>query len=300
MKSIYITEFIRQYVSESRRTRAYKRAYLNIATKMEEFERKLGKKLKPIDFDSRMAEEFIYFLRSDKKNLKLTTIRSLVQKLFGIINKAERFGYKTNQSYKEISISNEDVCSIFLTNEEIEKIFQLKGLSKEQHAAREVFIIACCTGLRYSDVSRLTPDNFNNNVLHIKTLKTGAVVDIPVHWMIKEILQRNKNVIPGLKSQQNYNAIIKRICKKADIRDKVLYERTEGLRIVRKNVEKWQLVSSHTARRSLATNMYLAGIAPARIMLITGHKTEQAFFSYIRINRIENAKELSEHPFFKK
>ncbi len=297
-KNINTTEFIRQFTAESRRGRPYKRHYLNIANKIELFENKLGKKLKTADFDDRMLDEFIYFLRSDKKNLKITTIRSIIQKLQGLLSKADKFGFKVNYTYKEVSIKNEDICSIFLTTEEIEQIFKLKGLSKEQHAAREIFIIACCTGLRYSDVSRLSSDNLFGNTLHIKTLKTGAVVDIPVHWMIKDILQRNKNMIPALRSQHNYNAIIKRICKKAGIKDKVLYERTEGLKIVRKNVEKWQLVSSHTARRSLATNMYLANIPAARIMLITGHKTEQAFFSYIRINRVENAKTLSDHPFF--
>ena len=36
-----------------------------------------------------------------------------------------------------------------------------------------------------------------------------------------------------------------------------------------------------------------------RIMLLTGHKTEQAFFKYIRIEKEENAKILAEHIFFK-
>lgn len=58
-------------------------------------------------------------------------------------------------------------------------------------------------------------------------------------------------------------------------------------------------VSSHTARRTFATNAYLAGILPARIMLITGHKTEQAFFRYIRIDKVRNAQELAQMDFFK-
>lgn len=47
-------------------------------------------------------------------------------------------------------------------------------------------------------------------------------------------------------------------------------------------------------------NMYLAGIPTAKIMLFTGHQTEDSFFKYIRIGKQENAKELAEHPFFKK
>jgi integrase len=71
------------------------------------------------------------------------------------------------------------------------------------------------------------------------------------------------------------------------------------MKIVRKRVKKYALVSSHTARRTGATNMYLAGVQTFRIMLITGHTTEQSFFKYIRIEREENARVLSEHPFFK-
>jgi integrase len=78
----------------------------------------------------------------------------------------------------------------------------------------------------------------------------------------------------------------------------VLYERTDGTKVVRKRMKKYALVSSHTARRSGATNMYLAGIPVARIMLLTGHKTEQAFFKYIPIGKQENAKTLLEHNFF--
>jgi len=77
-----------------------------------------------------------------------------------------------------------------------------------------------------------------------------------------------------------------------------LYERTIGLKVVRKRMKKYELVSSHTARRSAATNMYLSGIPTARIMLLTGHTTEQSFFRYIRIEKEENANILAESIFF--
>ncbi len=299
-RKILITAFIRQAMALTRKGHAYKRAYLNICNRLEVFDEKLGKRLFTGDIDSRMMEEFVYHLRCDKKNLKINTVKTLIGKLAGMLGKAEKAGHQVNATYREVVLKDEDTCTVYLTPGEIETIFSLKKISREQHAARERFIIACCTGLRYSDVSRLTADNLHGGVLHIKTIKTGAMVDIPLHWMVEEILHRNGQTLPSLKSQQAFNKIIKRICRRAGIRDKILYEQTEGLKVVRKNVEKWTLVTSHTARRSLATNMYLAGILPARIMLITGHKTEQAFFAYIRINRAENARTLSGHPFFKK
>jgi integrase len=125
-------------------------------------------------------------------------------------------------------------------------------------------------------------------------------VIVPVHWMIKEILVRNNGDLPKLKtSQQDFNKAIKCICKKAGINNSILIERTEGNKIIKKRVKKYELVSSHTARRSFATNLYLAGVSVARIMLMTGHKTESSFFKYIRIDKSENARILADNEFFK-
>lgn len=89
------------------------------------------------------------------------------------------------------------------------------------------------------------------------------------------------------------------LCKRAGITDKVFCEYRKGAKTYRKSIPRYALVSSHTARRTFATNAYLAGILPARIMLITGHKTEQAFFRYIRIDKVRNAQELAQMDFFK-
>ena len=41
--------------------------------------------------------------------------------------------------------------------------------------------------------------------------------------------------------------------------------------------KKFEMITSHTARRSFATNMYHRGISPVMIMSITGHKKESTF-----------------------
>ena len=66
-----------------------------------------------------------------------------------------------------------------------------------------------------------------------------------------------------------------------------------------KNVQpKYKLVGTHTARRSFATNLYLAEVPSISIMKITGHKTEKSFLQYIRVTQKENADKLLTHPFF--
>ena len=61
---------------------------------------------------------------------------------------------------------------------------------------------------------------------------------------------------------------------------------------------KYALVSSHTARRSFATNAYKAGIPSIAIMKITGHKRESTFMRYIRVSERENAEMLKDAAFF--
>ena len=86
----------------------------------------------------------------------------------------------------------------------------------------------------------------------------------------------------------------------AEIKNLVSSSRTEGGKLVETVKQKFELITTHTARRSGATNMFNAGIPTIRIMKITGHKTEKAFMKYIKISQEENAKSLSDHPFFKK
>jgi integrase len=68
--------------------------------------------------------------------------------------------------------------------------------------------------------------------------------------------------------------------------------------LTKTSVEKYNLISTHTARRSFATNLFLADVPPISIMKITGHKTERAFLSYIRMTSEQNADKLLDHSFF--
>ena len=68
-------------------------------------------------------------------------------------------------------------------------------------------------------------------------------------------------------------------------------------KLVTNRYPKWQLVGTHTARRSFATNAYKAGVPPISIMKITGHTKESTFMKYIRVSSEENAEMLMEHPF---
>jgi len=164
-----------------------------------------------------------------------------------------------------------------------------------------LFIIGCCTGLRYSDYSRLNKTHFieNGQFIKIKTQKTGAVVQVPVHKFVSEIVAKYNGELPKAKCIQYFDRTIKLICKKVGFNETILYERTIGHNVISKELSKWQVISSHTARRSFATNAFLDGVPTYRIMMITGHRSEKSFFKYIKVSIEDNANFLSNHRFFK-
>jgi integrase len=52
---------------------------------------------------------------------------------------------------------------------------------------------------------------------------------------------------------------------------------------------KYDLITSHTGRRSFCTNMYKRGLPTLMIMSISGHKTEKSFLKYIKVRQEEHA-----------
>lgn len=163
--------------------------------------------------------------------------------------------------------------------------------------ARGLFLIGCYTGLRVSDFSRLSEAHVGKYIT-IKTQKTGTPVIIPIHPTVRSIIKSGFDLKDTV-SDQKLNAQIKELCRLAGITQEVLVNKNEGGKNVEKTYPKYKLVSSHTARRSFATNAYKAGVPTIAIMKITGHTKESTFLKYIKVSAQENAEMLSNHPFFK-
>jgi integrase len=251
------------------------------------------------EIDMEFCENFVFYLKSEKR-LMQNTVKGHLERLHAMLHKAVLYGYPVNNTYEEMSVTEEEVGSVFLTMTEITRIYYYENLTRFQKEVRDHFVIGCMTGLRYSDYSRLNESNFisDSNQIRIKTKKTGAVVFVPMHKFVREILKKYNYNLPKPRCIQYFNICIKDICRKVGLNEPILWERTVGTEVITKEVPKWQMIASHTARRSFATNMFLQNIPAYRIMLITGHKSEKSFFKYIRVTREENATALSGHLFF--
>jgi integrase len=192
--------------------------------------------------------------------------------------------------------------TIYLTEKEIKRIHDLDLSDNVRlEKVRDLFIIACYTGLRFSDLVELRNENIINKgtVVRITTVKTGEVVIIPLKGFVKEILKKYKGIPPQAISNQKMNEYLKELGEKAELSDDVIISCTRGGKRHRETFKKHELITTHTARRSFATNAYLQNVPTISIMKITGHRTEKSFLKYIKISQEDNANKLISHPFFK-
>ena len=287
--------FLNEYLSRCKKSESYKKSLRNAGNHLRDFSRSCQRPVYT-NLDEQVIEDFTGYLQA--KNLMVSTVKNNVSRVKYLLGKARKAGYETDPAINDFCLPDEEANTVFLTMKEVMKIHRYTGLTPREIEIKDYFIIGCLTALRFSDYSRLQPKNFTRNKIVIKTKKTNTPVQIPVHPVVKEIIHKYNKRLPPPPSIQHFNREIKKICRKIGLKKKVLFERQIGLQRVSKLVPKYKFISSHTARRSAATNMYLAGIMPFRIMLITGHKTEKSFFRYIRITREENVKVLSRHKFF--
>lgn len=222
----------------------------------------------------------------------------MVSQLKTVMEEGRKLKYHNNLDYKDWTAKRETVEAIYLTQEELDRIWEVELTSTTENKSRDLFFIGVYTVARFSDYSRICDDIIHDGLIHLIHKKTGAVVNIPVAPRVREVLDRNGGRAPEL-SQQKFNDAIKQVCKKAGINEIIETRHSRGREFVTERKEKWELVSSHTARRTGATLMRLNGASMREIMLIGGWSEEKTLEKYLRMTSKENALAMRDNPFFK-
>jgi site-specific recombinase XerD len=294
--------FIDKYIEESKALKAKGtiKAYNTTLTKLKDYRTLIKKNFSFEDIDLEFYNSFVSYLT--ELNYSQNTIGKHIKVLKTFLNEATDRGINKTIEFKKRKFKRpvEEPDKIYLNIEELEVIYRLDLMNDKQlERIRDLFIIACFTGLRFSDFSELKRENIiEGNKIKIRTNKTDELVMIPLHKLVREILSKYSNEIPKALSNAKMNLNLKHLGVLAKINDMVEVSITKGGKLVKNSVKKSSLICTHTARRSFATNLYLAGIPSITIMKITGHQTEKSFLRYIRISQEENANKLLDHPFF--
>jgi hypothetical protein len=244
-----------------------------------------------VDFDTidmGFYYEFIEYMqdktKKDGTNYSVNTIGKHIKTLCTILNEATALEYNTRLAYKsaDFKIVSEITTAIYLTNDELQKMINLDLSKHPKHEkARDIFIMGSDFN-RFSECIIETNDK-KERYFVVNQKKTGNKVHCFITPVMKQLMDaRYKGEAPSKMIEQHINKYIKEVAEMTNIEDVVVFERTEGGVKVKREIPKYSLVATHSARRSYSTNKFKAGLKPSEIMHLTGHKTEREFLKYIR------------------
>lgn len=192
---------------------------------------------------------------------------------------------------KRYTLKEDPSEQVYLNAEELAAFYRVDlSAHPRLERARDLFMVGAWTGLRFGDLSRIQPEHIEGDRLRVRTSKTGKEVTIPLHPSIPAIMAKYGGRVPSGISNQKQNDYLKDAAAMVpELQVKTMQGRTKGG--IRREVAraKWERITTHTARRSFASNCYRDGIPARTIMAVTGHQTEQAFMRYIRLTNEEHA-----------
>ena len=268
------------------------------------------------DINKALADRFVSFM--EKNGYMVTSINKYIICFKAMIQNAMDQELHNNlialRAFSKKKIQETDKAKeIYLTKTELQALYEmpLEGLKDK---VRDVFLVGCYTCQRFSDYARLEKENFtktakgtkvvrivqektgndvvipilNDNLLHIAE-KYGydipKVNDVILNRYIKQILKELSSTVPSLARKERTLLTMKE--REKEKQGLVSFERDNKGYVIK---PRYELVSSHTARRSGITNLYLSGnFDTYQMMSISGHRDEKTFYEYIKLSSDEVA-----------
>lgn len=186
--------------------------------------------------------------------------------------------YDFPKGWKKILTTKSDTSQqIYLTEEDIKRIIEHIPETTVEEIVKTRFLLGCITGARYSDYIRFSRNNICGGFLRYVSQKTHTETTVPIAPILADLIDKARSFVNIEIAESTFNRVIRRICEFEDINDDLeLYKRGKFI-----TCEKWEAVSSHTARRSFATNLYLRGADIITISRLMGHSSIEMTSRYI-------------------
>lgn len=268
------------------------KGYISTLNHLKNFQKTYARKIDFKTIDLEFYNDYIQYLTHTVK-LSSNTIGDHIKRIKTILNEATEKEINKNMTFRSryFAKPSEQTQSIYLNRSELKEMEVLDlSANKRLDAVRDLFLIGCYTGLRYSDYSILKPEQIIDGFIETTQTKTGTPVVIPIHPTVKKILDKYNGQLPKAPSNQKTNDYLKEVGKLIACLQIITSKTfTKGGVKVIEQYQKWELLTTHTARRSFASNEYRAGTPAITIMAITGHKTEKDFLKYIKLTPKEHA-----------
>ena len=275
--------------------------YHSLKKHLKGYERWSRSKLEFKSINYSFYQKFMKYLSHDaekpdgEKGLAVNTVGKTLKNLKIFLRDCTRKHIIDPIDTSDFKVYQEDVENIYLTENEINVIYNLDlSDEKERERIRDLFVLGCYTGLRYSDLSCIKPANIKGDFIHLRQGKTMNHVVIPLNDTTKKIIQNYDGGFPEGIHMNDFNKLIKGIAEDAGINEEVIITQKRGAERVETTYKKFELIASHTCRRSFCTNEYLKGTPTLFIMKISGHRTERNFLKYIKVDEQVAAQKMLE------
>ena len=298
----YLKTYLKYREMDTHTKKATDKKIEDAGKKFEEFQQYKKKKYLIEEIDAKTMLEFKdWAMNKRDRRLAESTTQRLLKNIKTVLMDAYKNDKPVSRQIVKMSIPSAKSISVYLDFDELKQVKNMPIVGNENlKHARDWFIIGCYTGQRISDLMRMNKKMICTKTdikgeefkfIELTQEKTGSRVTIPLMDEVEEILNKYNGDFPPVFSSDKssndtlFNRYIKKVCKLAGINEivKGLVFNEEENRNEIKDTEKYNLISSHTCRRSFATNFYGNPKLPTPIiMAITGHKTGKTFSDYIK------------------
>lgn len=272
-------------------TERHKQKLESLVSRIKDFSK--GKKVSYSSVNQKWIDTFTMYLQegnpdSDDKNLQKSQQPSTINKTFSffkqILNHLNREGI-IDDRYKSFKYPKGfQSKKVILTEEEIRKFIDYKPTSQKLQKVKDLSLIQLMTGLRYSDLINIRQTNISGSSLEIMNKKTKKYTSIPLHKELNTLLQKHDYDLSHLSlSNTNYNKYLKELMELAKVDtlvEKFYFENGEMKSVFK---PKYDLIGTHTFRRTFITQAILKGIPVHVIQSITGHSTLKQLSEYVNI-----------------
>ncbi len=287
LKKLSIYQAFDEFLNSKRNDVAERtiRKYRTVKNLLQEFDSYSGNRLTFQSINDVYYEKLMDFFYHKKEYVN-NTCSKYISTLKTFMDWANKRGHTNNISHRDFKAKRKPAEIIYLQENELLLLFNF-DLSKNPRLdrIRDLFCLACFSGLRFSDASQIKTENIKggNIVYHIN--KTRETLTIPLNSYSASIIDKYMDrlgFLPSI-SNQKANIYLKELCELAGldrIETKVQYRGANKIEIKK---PLHQFISFHDARRTFVTLALEKGMRSEVVKKITVHKNDASFKRYIKI-----------------
>ncbi|MFB9862418.1 site-specific integrase [Rufibacter immobilis] len=292
-------EFTEMYKS-SKAERTYKKHYtaLNFYKEFESFN-KYELRFDSINlefYDKLQKYAFIGRVENGKKACSDNYFAALVASLKTFLSWAQERGLNRFDVYKKFKASERDIDIIYLTFEELMILNNHEFEDERSSRVRDIYCFGCFTGLRYSDLKTLSIGHIKDNAIVKTIVKTKEKMKIYLNDFALDILKKYEGSpyypLPKV-PEPKFNKMIKDCCKEVGIKELQTITKYSGGKAIEITLPKYELITSHTARKTFTTLSIEDNVNLKALKSMTGHKKDANFNKYINITDSFQVSELN-------